>query len=491
MQHNSDNPELTAVVEGTLEANSMVSSGERVLAAVSAGLDSMVMLEVLHRLSARLGFDLCVAHFDHSLRGPEAARAERELVEARCGALGLELSCGHADVASIAKKRKLNLQDAARRARYRFFWDCFEQYGCSRLATGHHQDDQAETVLLRMLSGSGLVGLAGIPMVSEGGRLIRPLLNVPRAELERFALRHGVAFAEDASNLSEKYLRNRLRRRLIPEIEKKFDPDFKDNLILLAEEANRLRCALEQRANALSKETVAPVAKGARRIDCLKLEDIPALLRRYLLRRVVFEMTGGEVIISGRALAAVERLILRGSSGRILDLPGDLLASREFESLIISPRAGIPAGSVKEKLTHELPEEGRKTILLGQAGWELDLEKTAAARFPGASVPHAEGPDGWYEQWFDLDGLKLPLTVGTWSAGDKIRPFGLGGSKKVKKLFQEKRIPASSRSGVPVVRDARREVLWICGVARSELAPVVMESKRLLRIRARRIELSS
>jgi len=491
MQHNSDNPELTAVVEGTLEAHSMVSAGQRVLAAVSAGLDSMVMLEVLHRLSARLGFDLRVVHFDHGLRGPEAARAERALVEARCGALGLQLSCGHADVAAIAKKRKLNLQDAARRTRYRFFWDCFAQYGCSRLATGHHRDDQAETVLLRMLSGSGLVGLAGIPVVSEGGRLIRPLLNVPRAELERFALRHAVAFAQDPSNLSDKYLRNRLRHRLIPEIEEKFDPDFRDNLILLAGEANRLRGALEESANAVSRETVAPAAKGARKIDCLKLENVPALLRRYLLRRVVFEMTGGEVIISSRALAAVERLILQGRSGRILDLPGDLRASREFGSLIISPRASMPAGTVEEELTHELPEAGSKTILLGQAGWELDLEKTAAARFPGAPVPLAEGPDGWYEQWFDLEELKLPLTAGAWSAGDKMRPFGLGGSKKVKKLFQEKRIPASSRSGIPVVRDACGEVLWICGVARTELAPVVMDSKRLLRIRARRIELSS
>ncbi len=491
MQRKSDNLELIAKVGCTLEKHSMVSTGERVLAAVSAGLDSMVMLEVLHNLSEDQGFGLCVAHFDHGLRGRQAAEKERELVESRCRALGIEFNCAHADVASIAEERKLNIQDAARRARYGFFWECFGRCSCSRLATGHHRDDQAETVLIRMLSGSGVVGLAGIPLVSEGGRLIRPLLEVSRAELECFAHRHGVAFAEDASNLSEKYLRNRVRHRLIPGIEKKFDPHFRDSLIVLADEAGRLRDMLEERTEKLCRQVVTSGDKWARRIDCLKLEDIPALVRRYLLRRVVFEMTGGGVILSGRPLAALERLILKGRSGNVLDLPGRLRARREFESLIIDRCESIGSVTAREGTTHELPNEGGKKVLLGGNWWELDLEKTAVSRFPGAPVPEAADPDGWYEQWFDLEGLDLPLTVGTWSPGEKMRPFGLGGSKKVKKLFLERRVPASSRSGIPVVRDAHGVVLWLCGVARSEQAPVVPGAKTLLRIRVRRIELSA
>ncbi|MBN2290506.1 MAG: tRNA lysidine(34) synthetase TilS [Candidatus Glassbacteria bacterium] len=486
METGKDSYRVVERVERTLREHSMVGAGECLLAAVSAGLDSMVMLEVLHRLSSRLGFELCAAHFDHGLRGAEAAARERGLVERRCLELGLGLSCGRAEVAAIARERRLNLQDAARRARYEFFWRCLENRGCSRLATGHHRDDQAETVLIRLLSGSGLVGLAGIPPVSEGGRLVRPLLDIPRAELERFAAGQAVAFAEDQSNLSEKYLRNRVRLRLIPEIEEQYDPSFRDNLILLAAEAGRFRRALEERAGSLAREAVAMEGQRACRIDCTKLQKVPALVRRHLLRQVAEELTGGSVILCGRALAALERLVLCGSSGRSADLPGRLRAVREFSSLAVSGRGAARPEDAGEEPIHELPSEGAETVRLGGDCWELVLERTGPEVFPGAPVPCSAGPEGWYEQWFDLEKLKLPLSVGCWSAGERIRPFGLGGAKKVKKLFQEKKVPLSRRSGVPVVRDAGREVLWLCGVARSEHAPVLSGSERLLRIMARR-----
>jgi len=487
MPEDSKNSGLTAEVERTLREHSMVSAGERVLAAVSAGLDSMVMLEVLHSLSAPLGFGLVVAHFDHGLRGPQAALAERELVGERCRELGLELICGQAKVAAIAEEHKLNLQDAARRERYRFFWDCCQHCGCSRLATGHHRDDQAETVLIRLLSGSGLIGLAGIPLVSRGGRLIRPLLEVPRTVLERFAHSRGLAFAVDASNLSQKYLRNRVRLKLIPEIERKFDPCFRENLNRLAAEAGSFRQAMEERAGRLRKRLVAHADRGARRIDCLQFEKIPPLVGRFLVRSVVFEVSGGAVLLSGRALNAIQRLILDGPSGRVLDLPGGLRAGREFENLLIARRPAVPRGAGKQAPACELPEEGMKTAALGKKRWEFVLEQTDAELFPGAPIPEAADQQGWFEQWFNLEGLKFPLTVGVWRAGDRMRPFGLGGSKKIKKLFQEKRIPASSRCEVPLLRDDSRQVLWLCGVARSELAPVVRGAKRLLRIRARRL----
>ncbi|MFC1537520.1 tRNA lysidine(34) synthetase TilS [Gemmatimonadota bacterium] len=479
--------ELTESVGRMLEEHSMVGQGDRVLVAVSAGLDSMVMLEILYRLSARMKFDLCVAHFDHGLRGLEAARTERELVERRCRELGVEFNFGHAEVAVFAAERKLNLQDAARRLRYEFFWKCYERCGCTRLATGHHRDDQAETVLIRLLSGSGLVGLAGIPLISEDGNLIRPLLKIPRMELERFASLNRVTFAEDASNQSLKYLRNRVRHRIIPGIEKKFDPSFRENLVLLATEAESFRRALEERADALRPEIVTIEADGSLRINCKKLEKISPIVRRYLLRSVVFKMTGGKVILSAQVLAAVERLAFRSLSGHALDLTGGLRANREFEDLIIASHSGFPPGSMVELPAYELPEEGARLVMLGSVKWEVSVIKTGPESFPGAPTPEEPGPEGWYEQWFDLEGLTFPLTIGTWSAGGKIRPFGLGGTKKVKKIFLEKRIPLSSRDEVPVVRDSCSRVIWLCGVARSEYAPVLPGALKLLRIRLRRI----
>jgi len=486
MSRNDLDRELEEKVGIFIRENSLIEERDRVLAAVSAGLDSMALLELLYRLSGKLRFSLAVAHFDHLLRGDQG-RAECELVSKRCASLGIPFTSGSAQVRELAQKERLNLQDAARQARYSFLWKSAETLCCHRLATGHHRNDQAETVLIRLLSGSGFTGLAGIRQSSCSGRLIRPLLIIPRAELERFAAANGIPYAEDPSNLSDKYLRNRLRHKVIPKIEKEYDPSFTENLVLLANEAAILTDLLEERAAFLREKVVLESAPDFTRIDCRALAETQALVRRYLIRRVAGSLTSEQAILSGRPLNAVERLALCGSSGRRLDLPGGLAAFRQFDILYIIKKKALPAEKKGEEI--EIPGEGKYSLVLGGSEWEIELR---TEKYDGLSskkpVPEKVGSERRYEERFDSGSVKFPLYAGAWRHGEIMRPFGLGGTKKLKKIFAEKRTPVLARKEIPVIRSSDGACLWICGVARSAIAPLSRGTEKVLIIRAWRLQ---
>ena len=469
-------PVLEDQVNDFILANSLIEPGDKVLVAVSAGLDSMVLFEVLRRLTLRLNFTLAAAYFDHGLRGSQTEQ-EAALVRARCESHGIPFVAGRAQPGLAGRNAGRGLQAAARMERYAFLWESATRLGCRRLATGHHRDDQAETVLMRLLKGSGPAGLAGIRPSSLSGRLIRPLLAVPRSRLERFARDNAIAWAEDPTNLTDKYYRNRLRHQLIPRIERTYDPLFSENLALLAEEAAGLRSQLDREIAPLLERGVLLRGRSRLTLDCGALSALPSLVRRHLIVSGVFQLTGGKLILSGRPLSTVERLI-NGPSSRQADLPGGLCAWKEFDKLEISAK---PAGQKSSpRADQPLACPGNTCFELGGVSWTISGEEVAQP--PLELRPQDTSPDQErFRELFDLDRLSLPLSIGSRRSGERIRPFGMGGgSKKLKKVFLEKRVPKSRRDEIPVIRDAGGRVLWVCGVVRSELAPLTPRSVKVL-----------
>ena len=191
----------------------MLPQGSRILCAVSGGADSMCLLHWLNELRETYGFSLFAAHFEHGLRGEESLR-DAEFTAEQCRRLGISCSMGHGNVSAYAEQQRLGTEDAARKLRYRFLEETADRLNCDRIATAHNLNDNAETVLMNLCRGAGTRGLAGIPPVR--GRLIRPLLQTSREEIEEYLTQHGIPHIEDSSNRTDSYTRNRIRHQMIP-----------------------------------------------------------------------------------------------------------------------------------------------------------------------------------------------------------------------------------------------------------------------------------
>ncbi len=303
-------------VKNTIDRYGMISGGDRVLVAVSGGADSVCLLRVLAVLKDKLGITLTVANMDHCLRGKESERDSlfvRDLAEKT----GLPLAFRKIKIRS-GKAEGLSFEEKAREERYRFFGDAARENGCNVIATGHNMDDQAESVMMRVLQGSSLAGLAGIPPVREDGdmRIIRPLIRVSRQEILFFLGRSRQTFVEDSSNRDTKFLRNKVRLEILPFLEK-FNPSLKRNLVNLSD---TLREDLE-----LIRSVKADGVKGLRGRCDIDISDIlvlPKTVRKDMLKEL-FRAAGGEVKkLTYRHWMDMDEFVKSAGKGKSLHLPG-------------------------------------------------------------------------------------------------------------------------------------------------------------------------
>src|SRR3989304_3345534 len=243
-------------IKRAIDRYHLLEKGERLIVGVSAGVDSMVLLHLLNAYREAFDLSLIIAHINHGLR-PEESEREAELVHKESERLGLPFEYAQFDVKEFQKLGGLSRQDAARRIRFRFFHDLLQKHDAQKIVLGHNADDQVETVLLSLIRGSGLQGLKGILPI-RGGKVIRPLLEVWREEIESYALEKRIPFFIDSSNLKGDYLRNRIRLSLIPLIEKEYQPNFKETLLrtssILREENNYLERGAEEEYQKIVRE---------------------------------------------------------------------------------------------------------------------------------------------------------------------------------------------------------------------------------------------
>lgn len=459
-----------------IDKYSYLLPGDRVLVAVSGGLDSMVLLDLLAGCCSRFGIELAAANFDHGLRTEAEATREKKHVEEYCRSHSIHFYFDSGKTAEFARENSLNVHDAARKLRYSFFDRVMKDEGWNKLATAHHADDQAETVLIRLLSGSGLAGLAAMERFSREAGLIRPLLDFGRDELEKYAAEKNIRWCEDPSNAQDKYLRNRLRHKMIPEIERKYGINFRVELVALADAASRYRTELKLAVEKVRERIVETVPQGMR-IDTLKLSDVPGIVRRQLLRETAESMvTDIWITVSGRALAALESLAMNGESGKSVDLPGGLTAIREFDSLLLAFRDEKQSPAIDNYT--ELPAEGSVSINLNGRAWRLTCEKVLRN-----CVDDRELKENHDVQHFDLDCLALPLSCRDWQPGDRIQPFGMDtGRRKLKEIFREQAIGVSRRHAIPVICDRNGEIIWVAGLVRGNRCPVKESTIRVLRL---------
>ncbi len=463
---------LIATVRDTIRRYGMVSPRDTVLAAVSGGPDSVFMLHVLTELREELGFGVKVAHLDHGFRGEES-REDAEFVREVADGLGLPCICEEISVPRFLLSRSMSAQDAARMLRYQFLVKTSKLEYCQRIATGHNADDQAETVLMRVIRGAGPDGLAGIPP-KRGGTIIRPIIRIWRSEIERYLSEKELPYRTDESNLDSKYTRNRVRNELLPVLEA-YNPGIRRSLVNLGTIMTDVAAHLERATDLALPEVVERATVGQFVLDLAKLTDYDEASQRSVFRRLFESLRPDLPPLGFRHVENLLELLRRGEVGTSVELPDGARGRLEHGRLVVSHGEGPPSIPSVEL---EVPG----TAIFEKAALAITAE--ILPREALSTPPEASGDE---EAFFDWDEIRAPVTVRPRKEGDRFRPFGMDGTKSLKELFIDAKIPWSIRSAVPILCD-RESILWAVGVRRSATAAVTNETRRVLAVRARYLE---
>jgi tRNA(Ile)-lysidine synthase len=466
-----------------IRAAGVLLPGDSVGVAVSGGADSVAMLHLLVDLREKLGIVLSVVHFNHHLRG-KASDADEKFVRKLAAKHGLPCHVGRDDVAAKARREKANLEDAARRARYAFFVQLVEGGKLTRIAVGHTADDQAETVLAHILRGTGLAGLGGIHPTSE--HVVRPLLQVRRATLRVYLKQRKQTWREDATNLDTSKMRARIRKKLLPLLEKQFQPTVVEHLGALATLAREDNIYMDFAA-AFRIDAVCKRENSAISIDILELlktqqltasvptpPDFPnsrvahplrlskgggleptqpqtnAIARR-MIRQIVNQLKPQAGQLTAAHVDSILHLAEHGENGKSLPLPGGVEVRRERDKLIFRPKLGTTRGNGFT----DGPKRFEQQIDL--SGPETAIEVPCLAcvfRFTRIDWPAKTGETSVTGTVLDRRALCPPIVLRSWRPGDQFRPSGHRKAHKLKRLLNEKRVSRWEREGWPVLTSA-------------------------------------
>ncbi len=413
----------------------MFAAGESVAVAVSGGADSVALLHVLRELAPKLGISLSVAHVNHKLRGAESD-ADQDFVAALATGLGLVFHTESVEIRELARSTGDNLEQVARRFRYQWFTQLIAAGKADKVAVGHTLSDQAETVMLRLLRGSGSAGLAAIRPVRDDG-VVRPLLGVPRQRVEGFLRASEIEWREDSTNADLSLDRNRLRHQLMPHLTSEWNPNLPAVLARTAQWAKD--------EEAYWSEVVSEVAprvirgeRGSVELSVSELNKLPVALARRILRQAVATARGDLRDIDWDHIEQLRSLGSGREGGGGVHLPG-LDVVRSFGVIRFRTR---PDGS-------------------SRLDFSLTLQPPEVIAVPGGtkmlvlSIADRSSPEGEYNspraETLDWERVPKPLRLRNWRPGDYYRPVGRASAKKLKVLFQESRTPIWEREGWPVL----------------------------------------
>lgn len=463
-------------IRAAVRSGGLVQPGETVLAACSGGPDSTALLHLLLELSRDIPFSLAVAHFNHRLR-PQAA-ADEQFVQNMALALELPYYAGRGDVRTSARRLGIGIEDAGRRLRYEFLERAAAEAGAAKIATGHTLNDQAETVLMRILRGTGPTGLAGIPAI-RGGAVIRPLLGLRRDEILEYLRDRKLAWRTDDSNRDERFWRNKIRRKLIPYLERNFAPAVVRSLARLASTSRDEDDFLEEKARAAASRAITEMA-GVPFLNAGALKRFPPALARRVVRIFLRRLKGDLLDISFDDVEGVRGM----ADGGELPISKSLVLERRRN------RIGRRRSNVASVRYARL-WDGRGRLPVPEAGWKY------SGRFVGApavrSLVEAISVGGTRRKWrvpndaagcfLDAARLEFPLLVRNRRPGDRYRPLGAPGGKKLKEIFRAKGVAEEERDRRPVFVSGG-EVVWAQGLPAAEDHKITFRTQKALAISA-------
>lgn len=456
-------------VKATIEKYDMLQKGDRVLVGVSGGPDSVALLHILWKLRDLYSLFLHVVHLNHMFRGKEAEE-DAEYVRMLCKEMEVPVVIETFDVPAFIEETGLSPEDAARKVRYGVYERVAGMLGARKIALGHNADDQAETVIMRVLRGTGLKGLGGIPPVRDG-RFIRPLIEVTRTEIEAYCREEGLQTRMDATNVEPIYFRNKVRLELLPLLEERYSPAIKKHLHVLADIAREDDLYLDGVAKRVFKELASEEGKGAISLPLKGLLALPLSMQRRVVKLTVRAFFEADDPLSFLRIEEVLQMARTGRTGDSLDLPRGLRARKGYDNIVIERRADVSDTYFKGEVTVAIPGE----TSLPELGIAFHAEVFGREILKEKSLLHE--PSAPYAL-LDLEGLEKPLVIRTRREGDVFQPLGMKGRKKLKDFFIDQKIPRRMRSGIPLLTTGN-EVLWVVGVRISERVRITEKTKEV------------
>ena len=439
----------------------LIEEHGKVVAAVSGGADSVVLLDLLAREQKTIGLQVIVAHFNHQLRGGESDGDETFVAE-RARHYGFELYVERANTAEYARHGKLGIQEAARNLRYEFFDNLLLSSGFDKIATAHTADDNAETILLNLFRGAGVLGLSGIPIYRQDKKIIRPMLFAQRREIELYAEEEHLTFRTDSSNEKDYYTRNFIRHQILPLVKEKINPTVVQTLQRSAELFRELEAYLAFNARNNLDLVITGKTDEQVQISIPRLRSNPALLQQYVVMLAAEQFAGKKIDYD-----QINRILdlTDGLTGSWVTLSDEHVAFRDRDTLV---------------LRKARPEADFRIVVQQNQRYEFKRFRFSSEVL---EEPHYSKTGGGDTEYVDADRVRTAdLILRTWSEGDWFIPLGMKARKKISDFFVDTKIPIYEKRSYPVLETRDGEVIWVCGQRIDDRFKITDDTKKVLKL---------
>ncbi len=457
---------LKKVLE-TIKRENLIESGDKVLVAFSGGADSAALLHILKELESELGISVFAAHFNHQIRNVDAHK-DALFAYRMSKQWGIPCFLKSVNIPELAKEKNLTMEEAARVGRYEFFFEIKERLNIDKIAIAHNLDDQAETVLMRIMRGTGLNGLTGISYKREDG-VVRPLMDVKRYEIEEYCKVNDVEYRTDATNFQSCYTRNKIRLELLPFIEDDFACNIKEILSRMSNGIREDSLFLENISDNFYKKSHRKVEDYAIEFDLETFSGYDVAIQKRLLRSAYTELTKSHDGLESVHLDEAIKILRNPKKDVMTNFPKGIIVTKKGYNLYVTQKP-----IVYENIDFEYVIDSEKITCIDEIGYTVEAEIMSKERcktlLSGTNI-----------KAFDLDKIKGNIVVRNRRTGDKIKPVGFGGTKKIKDIFIDKKIPFSQRGNIPIFADDEK-IIWVFGHEISEESKIDETTTQVVRL---------
>ncbi|EOD01137.1 tRNA lysidine(34) synthetase TilS [Caldisalinibacter kiritimatiensis] len=456
----------------TIKKYNLIEKVDNVLLGLSGGPDSLALFYILKDLQQEIEFKLHVAHVNHKVRGKEADEDEK-FVRDICNRYKVPFYSKSVDMKGYAKKKKLSEEEAGREIRYNFFYEIINKLGGGKIAVAHNKDDQGETLIMRVLRGTGIDGLVGMDYIN--GNIIRPLLDVTREEIEKFCEENNIKPRIDKTNLKPIYGRNKIRLELIPYIQENFNEGIIDTLFRMSRVIKMDSKFLNDYSYGEFKKIVIEESNNKVVADLNKLVDMHKSIKARVIRLCIEKINKDLKGIEEKHVSQVIELIDKGITGKRVNISNNINVSISYDKVVF----------IKQRSQKNKKQGFKYKLNIYDKTYIPELNAVINSKI--IDKKELEIYANKNRKYFNYDNIKGDLYVKTREPGDRFIPLGMKGSKKIKDFFIDQKVPREKRDIIPIVED-EAHILWIIGYRISELYKITDNTDKVLMLEYKKLE---